>query len=82
MTISVFESKSGQKYENKYNIGDIRPYPIRFHPYTGPHAGPDAIEYGGHGIWLPVHMRTGDGLDPPYLVQRTVYREIKRNETR
>ena len=25
--------KSGQKYENKYNIGDIRPYPIRFHPY-------------------------------------------------
>ena len=30
MTLSVFESESGQKYENKYNIGDIRPYPIRF----------------------------------------------------
>jgi hypothetical protein len=28
----VFESESGHKYENKYNISDIRPYPIRFHP--------------------------------------------------
>jgi hypothetical protein len=33
----VFESESGQKYENKYDISDIRPYPIRFHPYL--HAG-------------------------------------------
>jgi hypothetical protein len=32
LTISVFESESGQKYENKRNINDIRPYPIRFHP--------------------------------------------------
>jgi hypothetical protein len=22
------------KYENKYDISDIRPYPIRFHPYS------------------------------------------------
>ena len=28
------ESESGQKYENKYNISDIRSYPIRFHPYS------------------------------------------------
>ena len=27
-------SESDQKYENKYDIGDIRPYPIRFHPYS------------------------------------------------
>ena len=26
---SVFENK----YENKYDISDIRPYPIRLHPY-------------------------------------------------
>jgi hypothetical protein len=30
----VFESESGHKYKNKYDISDIRPYPIRFHPYT------------------------------------------------
>jgi len=24
-------TESDQKYENKYDIGDIRPYPIRFH---------------------------------------------------
>jgi len=24
--------ESDQKYKNKYDIGDIRPYPIRFHP--------------------------------------------------
>jgi hypothetical protein len=29
---SVFESESGHKYENKYDISDIRPYLIRFHP--------------------------------------------------
>jgi hypothetical protein len=35
--LSVFESESGHKYENKYDISDIRLYPIRFHPYpTGP----------------------------------------------
>jgi len=34
LTLSVFESESGQKYENKCNIGDIHPYPIRFHPYA------------------------------------------------
>ena len=31
-TLSVFESESEQKYENKYNMSDIRSYPIRFHP--------------------------------------------------
>jgi hypothetical protein len=31
--LSVFESESGHKYENKYDISDIRPYPIRFHAY-------------------------------------------------
>jgi hypothetical protein len=31
LILSVFESESDQKYENKYDIGDIRPYPIRFH---------------------------------------------------
>jgi hypothetical protein len=30
--LSVFESESGHKYENKHDISDIRPYPIRFHP--------------------------------------------------
>jgi hypothetical protein len=30
--LSVFESESGHKYKNKYDISDIRPYPIRFHP--------------------------------------------------
>ena len=34
LTLSVFESESDQKYENKYNISDIRSYPIRFHPYS------------------------------------------------
>ena len=34
MILSVFESESDQKYENKYDISDIRPYPIRFHPYS------------------------------------------------
>ena len=33
LTLSVFESESGQKYKNKCNISDIRLYPIRFHPY-------------------------------------------------
>ena len=33
LTISVFESETGQKYENKYNISYIRSYPIHFHPY-------------------------------------------------
>ena len=31
-TLSVSESESEQKYENKYNMSDIRSYPIRFHP--------------------------------------------------
>jgi hypothetical protein len=31
LTQSVFESESGQKYENKCNISDIRPYSICFH---------------------------------------------------
>jgi hypothetical protein len=30
LVLSVFESESGQKYENKCNISDIRLYPIRF----------------------------------------------------
>jgi hypothetical protein len=29
----VSESESEQKYENKYNMSDIRSYPIHFHPY-------------------------------------------------
>ena len=33
-TLSVSESE--QKYENKYNMSDIRSYPIRFHPYLLP----------------------------------------------
>ena len=31
-TLFMSESKSKQKYENKYNMNDIRSYPIRFHP--------------------------------------------------
>ena len=34
LTLSVSDSVFEHKYENKYNISDIRPYPIRFHPYT------------------------------------------------
>ena len=33
LTLSIFKFEFGQKYKNKYNIGDIRSYPIRFHPY-------------------------------------------------
>jgi hypothetical protein len=33
LILSVFKSKSGHKYKNKYDISDIRPYPIRFRPY-------------------------------------------------
>jgi hypothetical protein len=33
-SLSVFVSESGQKYENKYNITDIRPYPIRYNAHT------------------------------------------------
>ena len=33
MTLSVFESGCDQKYENKCDIDNIRPYPICFHPY-------------------------------------------------
>jgi hypothetical protein len=40
LILSVFESESGHKYENKYDISDIRPYPIRFHRYTGATAPP------------------------------------------
>jgi hypothetical protein len=28
----VFESESNRKCENKYNIGDIHPYPVYLHP--------------------------------------------------
>jgi hypothetical protein len=31
LTQSVFESESGQKYENKCNNCDIHPYLIRYH---------------------------------------------------
>ena len=31
--LSVFESESYRKCENKYNIDNIRPYPIHLHPY-------------------------------------------------
>ena len=34
LILSVFEYKSRLKYENKYNISDIRSYLIRFHPYS------------------------------------------------
>jgi hypothetical protein len=30
--LSVFEFESEQLYESKYDIIDIYPYPIRFHP--------------------------------------------------
>ena len=30
--LSVFESESDRKCENKYNINGIRPYQIRLHP--------------------------------------------------
>jgi len=26
--------QTDQKYENKYDTGDIRPYPVRFHRYV------------------------------------------------
>ena len=32
LTISVSDSVFEHKYENKYDISDIRPYPICFHP--------------------------------------------------
>ena len=32
LTLSVFDSLFEQKYKNKYDISDIRPYPIRFYP--------------------------------------------------
>ena len=32
-TLPVFESESDRKYESKYNISDICPYPIRLYPY-------------------------------------------------
>ena len=34
LTLSVFDSIFEHKYENKYDISGIHPYPIRFHPYT------------------------------------------------
>ena len=34
LTLSVSDSVFEHKYENKYDISDIRPYPIRFHPYS------------------------------------------------
>ena len=39
LTLSVSDSVFEHKYENKYDISDIRPYPIypiRFHPYPAP----------------------------------------------
>ena len=33
LTLSVCDSVFEHKYENKYDIDDIRPYPTRFHPY-------------------------------------------------
>ena len=32
LALSVFDSLFEQKYENKYDISNIRPYPIRLHP--------------------------------------------------
>ena len=32
LTLSVSNSIFEHKYENKYDINDIPPYPIRFHP--------------------------------------------------
>ena len=32
-TLSVFESESEQKYENKYSMSDIRSYPIRLRKF-------------------------------------------------
>ena len=36
LTLFVSDSVFEHKYENKYDISDIRPYPIRFHPRS-PH---------------------------------------------
>ena len=33
LALSVFDSVFEQKYENKYDINNIYPYPIRLHPY-------------------------------------------------
>jgi len=34
LTLSLLESESDQKYENKYDIIDIYLYPIRFYAYV------------------------------------------------
>jgi hypothetical protein len=63
MTLSVFESESDQKYENKYDIDDIRSYPIRFHAYTYVHDMLPAFIYitiiscDQHIVWLIRHDR-------------------------
>jgi hypothetical protein len=41
LTLSVFESESGQKYENKYDISVMRPYGICFHPWLQPSSSHD-----------------------------------------
>jgi hypothetical protein len=58
--LSVFESESEHKYENKYDISDIRPYPIRFHPLvrgakfnTGLHGG---TGWGMLGLLRDAHL--------------------------
>jgi len=56
LTLSVFESESDQKYKNKYDINDIRPYPICFHPYTHAITLPSSSKYtSGTGSGSAVH---------------------------
>jgi hypothetical protein len=59
--LSVFESESGHKYENKYDISDIRPYLIRFHPYSWWHGC--MMDRGVHTRWSASMDRL---LDPIY----------------
>ena len=60
LTLSVFEFESGQKYKNKCNIGDIRPYPIHFHPYPRglTHGCSQAAATGGCGRPLSTRHRS------------------------
>jgi len=44
LILSVFESEFDQKYENKYDISDIRLYPIRFYPYMSARDGREEEE--------------------------------------
>ena len=46
LALSVFDSVFEQKYENKYDISNIRPYPIRLHPYLATQRKWHLLAYG------------------------------------